>query len=330
MGRAIIRGVDSLEFLQIVATNNVKALNLGEGHYSLICNEQGGIKDDVVIFHLKDHEYFIVYNAGNRSKDVGWFHEQAERFNVEIEDVSDQVAMFAIQGPDSVKVLERLSSERVGPLPRFGCKWNRVADVKTLISRTGYTGEDGFEIFVWDSPLDNPRPAQLVWEQILAAGRPECIEPCGLGARDVLRLEAGLCLYGADMDEKTNPYEARLGFAVKLEKDFIGRLSLREVKRLGPNRIRIGLVTDNRVIPRHDFEILQLSNRVGTITSGSLSPTLDKGIAMGYVNMKEVNDSLPFQIRIRGRVELAKLVKPPFYDTTRFGYARNTPSNPPA
>lgn len=322
MGRAIIRGNDSLKFLEMVTTNNVRSLDLGEGHYSLICNEQGGIKDDVLVFHLQDREYLIVYNAGNRSKDFEWFLKNAEKFSVEIEDVSDRVAMFALQGPNSAKVLQRVSSEQIAPIPRFGCKWCEVAGMKSLISRTGYSGEDGFEIFVWDSPLANPRQARLVWEQILVTGEPECIEPCGLGARDLLRLEAGLCLYGTDMDESTNPYEARLGFVVKLEKDFVGKSRLLQVKRQGPKKIRIGLVTVNRVIPRHGYEILQSMNRVGTVTSGSLSPIVGKGIAMGYVDMKEVNDTATFAIRIRDRAEIATLVKPPFYNTSKFGYAR--------
>lgn len=322
MGRALVRGNDSLKLLEMVTTNNVKSLDLGEGHYSLICNEQGGIRDDILVFHLQDHEYLIVYNAGNRSKDFEWFLRNAEGFNVEIEDVSDRVAMFALQGPESPKVLQRICSEEIASIPRFGCKWTEVAGMKSLISRTGYTGEDGFEIFVWDAPLANPKQAQLVWDRILVTGGPECIEPCGLGARDLLRLEAGLCLYGTDMDEMTNPYEARLGFVVKLEKEFIGKSELQEVKRQGPKKTRIGLVTVNRVIPRHGFEILRSMDRVGTVTSGSLSPILDRGIAMGYVDSKEINDSSSFAIRIRDRDEIATLVKPPFYDTSRFGYAR--------
>ena len=241
---------------------------------------------------------------------------------VELEDISNRVAMFALQGPKSAKVLERISSADVESIPRFGCKWNEVAGMKSLISRTGYTGEDGFEIFVWDSSLANPSRAETVWGQLLEVGRPEGIEPCGLGARDLLRLEAGLCLYGTDMDETTNPYEARLGFVVKLQKDFIGRRQLQDVKRDGPKRLRIGLVTVNRVIPRHGFEILRLGRKVGEVTSGSLSPILDKGIAMGYVDANETHHGTSFDIKIRDRSERATLAKPPFYDSSKFGYTR--------
>ena len=327
MGRVMIRGNDSLRFLETLTTNDVSSLHIGEGQYSLICNKQGGIKDDLLVFRLLDQEYLVVYNAVNRSKDFDWFLKNAAGQYVKLEDISDQVAMFALQGPNSIKALQRISMENVESIPRFGCKWNKVAGMKSLISRTGYTGEDGFEIFVWDSPLASPGRATSVWGQLLTTGRSDGIEPCGLGARDLLRLEAGLCLYGTDMDETINPYEARLGYVVKLRKDFIGKSRLQEIKRNGPEKIRIGLVTANRVIPRHGFKIFQSSQEVGKVTSGSLSPILDKGIAMGYVDAKKAHDELPFEIKIRDRAEKATFAKPPFYDTNKYGYARKNQPN---
>ena len=247
--------------------------------------------------------------------------KNVEGKNVELHDVSDQTAMFAIQGPKSVAVLQNIGCERVESTPRFCCIWSEIANAKCLISRTGYTGEDGFEITVWDSTVTNPQKSVLVWEKLLEAGRQYGIEPCGLGARDLLRLEAGLCLYGTDIDEAINPYEARLGFVVKLKKDFIGRTRLAEIKQRGPDKSRIGLITVNRVIPRHGYQLLQSGEKVGQVTSGSLSPILDKGIAMGYVQTKyAAADS--FEIMVRDRSEEAKQAKPPFYDTTRYGYAR--------
>ena len=322
MGRAIVRGKDSLSLLETLTTNKVASLRKEQGQYSLLCNEAGGIKDDLMVFHLSDDEYFLVYNAGNRSKNFDWLLRHAKDQQIELQDVSDNVAMFALQGPDSTKVLGRITDGNVEAIPRFGCGWNEVGGTKSLISRTGYTGEDGFEIFVWNSTLTNPDRARVVWEKLLENGRPEGIEPCGLGARDLLRLEAGLCLYGTDMDETINPYEARLGFVVKLEKSFIGRDRLQIVKRNGPEKVRIGLITSNRVIPRHGCEILQHGHKMGTVTSGSLSPILNKGIAMGYVNAKEMSTESPFEIRIRDRREGALFAKPPFYDRNRFGYAR--------
>ena len=321
MGRMLVRGDDSCAFLDLVTTNSVKSLTPREGQYSLVCNEQGGIKDDVLVFNLAEHEYLIVYNAATRTKDYDWFCDHAKGKNVELEDISDKVAMFALQGPNACDVLQKTCSIPVEVIPRFGCAWCEVAGVKSLISRTGYTGEDGFEIFVWDSPIDNPHRAISVWTNLLQVGEPDGIELCGLGARDLLRLEAGLCLYGTDIDESINPLEARLGFVVKLDKNFIGRAPLQQVKQKGPNKTRIGLMTMNRVIPRHGFRIFQSGQEVGEVTSGSLSPILDKGIAMGYVHSKGAYvDS--YDVMIRERIEPTKLVKPPFYDTQKYGYAR--------
>jgi aminomethyltransferase len=321
MGRMLVRGDNSGDFLNTVTTNDVKVLKVGDGQYSLICNEEGGIKDDLLVFHLSDCEYFVVYNAANRSKDYEWFSANAKSENVEIEDVSDQVAMFAIQGPRSVDVLQRASTASVAAIRRFCCAWTEIDGMKSLVSRTGYTGEDGFEIFVWGSPVTSPQKAVSVWNRLLDAGEPFGIEPCGLGARDLLRLEAGLCLYGTDMDESTNPYEAKLGFVVKFSKDFIGRNRLEEIKKKGTEKSRVGLVTVNRVIPRNGYHILGSGKTVGEVTSGSLSPIVDRGIAMGYVGTNALSaDS--FAIVIRERAEAARLVKPPFYDPTRYGYTR--------
>ena len=320
MGRMTLEGDDSCKFLERVTTNHVASLKVRDGHYSLICNEEGGIKDDLMIFRLADYKYLVVYNAANRSKDYDWFLKNVEG-KVELRDISDETAMFAIQGPNSVDVLQKIGCERVGLTPRFCCAWSEIANVRCLITRTGYTGEDGFELTVWDSPVTSPQKSVLVWEKLLEAGRQYGIEPCGLGARDLLRLEAGLCLYGTDIDEGTDPYEARLGFVVKLKKDFIGRARLAEIKQRGIDKSRIGLITVNRVIPRHGYQLLQSRERVGQVTSGSLSPILGKGIAMGYVQTKYATaDS--FEIIVRDRSEEAKQTKPPFYDTTKYGYAR--------
>jgi aminomethyltransferase len=322
MGRVLITGRDSRILLDNITTNDVSALKNGEGQYSLLCNDKGGIKDDVLVFRLQEQEYLIVYNAGNREKDYLWIRSNSHGLSVELEDVSDQVAMFAIQGPRARQIVQQLSSQELLGIPRFGCMWTQVAGSRALISRTGYTGEDGFEIFVWDSPLNDPRNARNVWNKLLEAGKSNGLEPCGLGARDLLRLEAGLCLYGSDMDENTNPYEARLGFVVKLHKAFIGRQKLQEVRESGPSRIRLGMVTERRVIPRHGFSIIRQESEVGSVTSGSLSPILNTGIAMGYVKKEAAGEGDELYIQVRERMEKAKVVKPPFYDTKKYGYAR--------
>jgi len=327
MGRAIVSGSDAKNFLDSVTTNDVSSLAVGQGQYSLFCNLAGGIKDDLLVFRLQN-EFLLVYNAANRSKDLEWIQTNSTG-DVKIQDISDEVGMFALQGPDATRLLSKISDRTVDSIPRFGCEWAQLAGIRALVSRTGYTGEDGFEIFVWDSSITNPEKARTIWDNLLAAGEAYDIEPCGLGARDVLRLEAGLCLYGTDMDESTNPLEARLGFAVKLHKDFVGKQRLLKLKEAGEiSKLRVGLVTLTRVIPRHGFEVFSQGRKVGAVTSGTLSPITDKGIAMGYVEKDIAHEGNLVDVRIRERIEQAKIIKPPFYDTTRFGYARNSsPAN---
>lgn len=322
MGRALIRGKDSQKLLDSITTNEVAALEKAQGQYSLICNPEGGIKDDVLVFRLQEDEHLIVYNAGNRSKDYDWIVANVRRLNVEVKDVSDDVAMFAVQGPKARELVQGLSNVPLDTVPRFGCKETQVGGVRVLFSRTGYTGEDGFEVFVWDSPIGNARNAHTVWDRLLQAGKPYGLEPCGLGARDLLRLEAGLCLYGNEMDEETNPYEAKLGFVVKLHKDFIGKKRLQEIKDKGTPRLRVGITTARRVIPRHGFHIIHEGREVGSVTSGTLSPLINTGIGMGYVNAEIARAGNVVQIHVRDRLEEARIVRPPFYDTSKYGYTR--------
>ena len=322
MGRAVVRGTDSRNFLDNVTTNDVSSLRVTDGQYSLLCNEQGGIKDDLLVFRLAEDEYILIYNAANRSKDFEWLSRNVKG-SVELTDVSDSVAMYALQGPMAVEVLQKVVKVAVKSIPRFGSALSEIAASRVLITRTGYTGEDGFEILVMHSSVTSPQVAVKVWEKLLEAGKPNGIEPCGLGARDLLRLEAGLCLYGTDMDESTNPYEAKLGFVVKLTKNFIGRSCLQKVKEKGTVRSRIGLVTDNRVIPRHGFSIFRsVGLEVGVVTSGTLSPILNKGIAMGYVRTEDAQLGRSFGVQVRDRIEAVKAVRTPFYDTTKYGYTR--------
>ena len=321
MGRVLIRGRDSLKLLDNVTTNDVASLPNGMGQYSLICNHEGGIKDDVLVFKLRPEKYLLVYNAGNRSKDYDWIAAEARGLELELQDVSNEAAMFAVQGPKAESLLEQSSEGKI-EMPRFGCAEMHMAGVNVLVTRTGYTGEDGFEIIVWDSPLGDPRNAETVWARLLDVGKQFAVEPCGLGARDVLRLEAGLCLYGTDMDESTNPYEAKLGFVVKLQKEFIGRGRLQEIKARGPAKVRVGLVTEKRVIPRHGFNIILDDREIGSVTSGTLSPILNTGIALGYVTPESVKEGAKVAVRIRGRCEETRVVKPPFYDPAKYGYSR--------
>lgn len=323
MGRAVIEGKDARKLLETITTNEVSTLGDGQGQYSLMCNFEGGIRDDVLVFRLKEDEYFIVYNAGNRSRDYDWIVANSAGLKVESRDVSDDVAMFAVQGPKAVQIVQKLTGAQLDKIARFGCEWTEIAGARTLVSRTGYTGEDGLEVYVWNSPIGKSQNARLVWEKIMETGRQHGLEPCGLGARDLLRLEAGLCLYGTDMDENTNPYEARLGFVVRLQKEFIGKKKLQEIKEKGTQKTRVGIVTARRVIPRHDFSIIQNDRNIGMITSGTLSPILNTGIAMGYVTTEFAKEGNVVKVQIRDRQEEGKIVKTPFYDTSKYGYARS-------
>jgi len=326
MGRAMIEGEESEQYLQRVTSNDVSTLTDGLGQYSLLCNPDGGIKDDLLVFRLKMSQYLVVYNAANRAGDYRWLVENSRGLRVAIEDISDRVALFAVQGPKAVHLLIQVTDDpRLAIVPRFGCAWTEIEGSRVLLSRTGYTGEDGFEVLVWDSPIGDAERAETVWNRLLAVGQPLGLQLCGLGARDLLRLEAGLCLYGTDIDERTTPFEARLGFVVKLQKDFIGRNKLQEAKMTGARKVRVGLVMQNRVIPRHGFSVVSHGEEVGTVTSGTLSPLINTGIAMGYVKQENSKEGTLVDIQIRERPEAARITKTPFYDTSRYGYSRKIP-----
>jgi aminomethyltransferase len=325
MGRTLITGPDAEAFLNYVTTNNVSVLTPLSAHYSLMCNERGGIKDDFVLSRLEEEKFLIVYNAANREKDFQWLRTNARSFQVKIEDVSDQIAMFAVQGPKAQETLQKISSEDLSLIERFKCGWVEIAENRVFMSRTGYTGEDGFEIFVWDAPLSNPGKAVKVWNAILEAGKEFGIKPCGLGARDTLRLEAGMCLYGNDIDENTTPLEARLSFVVKFNKgDFIGREALLKQKEEGVKRRRVGVLMLEKGIPRVGFGIYKENKKIGYITSGTFSPLLKRGIGMAYVQTEHSKEETEVTIEIRQRKTKAKIVRFPFYDIEKYGYRRKT------
>jgi len=313
MGRTLVTGPDAESFLNYVTTNDVAALTPLSAQYSTICNEQGGIKDDFVLSRLETGKFLMVYNAANRIKNYSWLISQSKTFKVKIEDVSDNVAMFAVQGPKAEETLQKLSSEDLSKIGRFKCGWTKLARADAFASRTGYTGEDGFEIFVWNIPLSKPEKAVNVWNAILDAGQKEGIEPCGLGARDTLRLEAGLCLYGNDIDENTTPLEAGLGFVVKLQKDnFIGKQALLKQKDEGVKKKRVGIRVTERGIPRPHLEVWK-DIKIGSVTSGTMSPQLKCGIAIAYVQTEYATEGDTVTVKIRDKQTKGVIVKFPFY-----------------
>lgn len=322
MGRALVSGEEAESYLNFATTNDVTTLRDGQAHYSLLCNELGGIKDDILVYRLNRTKFLVVFNAGNRRKDTDWLIGLAKHHRIDLQDVSDGVAMFAVQGPKAATLLERLSEVSLSGFPRFSNTETTLDGIRCLVSRTGYTGEDGFEIFVWDAPLDEPESAVKVWQAVLDAGKDLGIRPCGLGARDLLRLEAGMCLYGNDIDENTNPLEAKLGFVVKLQKaGFVGKEAIEEVKTKGLGRARIGLKLLERGIPRAGQEI-ESDRKIGQTTSGSFSPTLNTGIAMGYVAPDYSKEGTQVTVNIRDRKVPALVSKFPLYDISKYGWQR--------
>jgi len=324
MGRVLITGVDSERFLNHVVTNNVSLLLPYKAQYSVMCNKDGGIIDDFIVYRLTEERFLVVFNAGNREKDYNWLTEHVDGFSVKLEDISNRVAMFAVQGPNAEEALQMISVEDLSRIKRFGCNDSILADVKVFVARTGYTGEDGFEIFVWNASLAEPRNAMKVWKAVLETGESFRIEPCGLAARDTLRLEAGMCLYGNDIDESTTPLEARLNFVVKFHKeDFIGRDALLKQKDEEILRKRVGIRMTQQGIPRRGFRIFDEKNHeIGKITSGTFSPLLRYGIGMGYIQTDQDQKGRLVNVRIRNRLVNAEIVSFPFYDSKRYGYKR--------
>lgn len=324
MGRIMITGADSERFLNYVITNDVSTTLPNSAQYSVMCNERGGIMDDFVVYRLENARFLVVFNAGNREKGYNWLVKNAQGFNTEIEDISENVAMFAVQGPNTQKTLQKISTEDLSKIGRFKCGSSSLAGIKVLLSRTGYTGEDGFEVFVWEASLTKPDNAVKLWNAVLEAGGTFGIEACGLGARDTLRLEAGVCLYGNDIDENTTPLEAGLGFVVKLQKDsFIGKDILLKQKTEGVKRKRVGIRMVAEGVPRQNFEICDdAGGKIGYLTSGTFSPLLKLGIGMGYVQLPSAQEGKTVNVKIRGRMAGAKISAFPFYDTEIYGYKR--------
>lgn len=322
MGRCLVRGERAAEFLDYVTSRDPSRLNQLQGQYTLLCNDSGGIEDDLTVFRLNPTEYLLVYNASNREKDQKWLREHSDGFNVQIEDVSDDTPMFALQGPKAQEVLQKLISIDLAAIRRFWLAFTDYRGIKLSISRSGYTGEDGFEICVWGTPLSRPQNAVDLWNHILDAGR-NLVSPCGLGARDTLRLEAGMCLYGSDITDTTTPFEAKLDFTVKMDKPrFIGREALLELMQKGIRRVRVGLKMRGHAIPRRGFSVLIGDRKIGEVTSGTYSPLLQRGIAMAYVDVEYASIGNIFNMDVRGQTVEAEVVSMPFYDTEKYGWRR--------
>ncbi len=309
MGEFEIWGRDATEFVQRATINDVTKLVPGKAQYSAMCYPDGGIVDDLILYHLGDH-YMMVVNASNIEKDFSWLREHCVG-DVDLRDVSDEVALLAVQGPSSLPALQKLTRADLSRIPYYHFARDTLAGIEMLISPTGYTGEIGFELFF---PA-HPSNAETVWQRILEAGKDFGIRPVGLGARDTLRLEMGYCLYGNDIDATTNPLEAGLGWITKLEKgDFIGRSALLKKKQEGLRRKLVGFRVEEKAVPRHGYEIRLNGSVIGRVTSGTFSPSLEKGIGMGYVEAAHSVPGTAIEVLVRSKSVRATVVKLPFLE----------------
>lgn len=308
MGEFDIRGPGALDLVQYVTTNDASTLEIGQAQYSTLPAENGTLLDDLIVYRMADKHYMLVVNASNREKDFDWISRITHRFEASLTDRSDEVALLALQGPVAVRVLSRLTDVRLDQIGYYRFESGLVNGVETIVSRTGYTGEDGFELYVSNAD------AAPLWRAILEAGAPEGVVPAGLGARDTLRLEMGYALYGNDLDESHTPFESGLAWVTRLNKGpFTAYEALRDVKMRGVSEKLVGFRLLGRGFPRPDYDIVRDGEVVGRVTSGTLSPSLGIGIGMGYVATAVAGIGSPLEILIRGQPVPAEIVKPPFY-----------------
>jgi aminomethyltransferase len=305
MGEFEVRGPNALAAIQRLTSNDASALEPGHVQYSLLCQDDGGIVDDLTLYRMGSQHWMLVVNAGDIPGDWRWVteHEPGEAWK----DVSAETALLAVQGPRAEAIVQRLTSAALGGIRYYHFAKDAVAGVPTVISRTGYTGEDGFELYVPASE------AVRLWKALLDAGRPDGLVPVGLGARDTLRLEMRYALYGNDIDRTTNPLEAGLGWVVKPAKgDFIGRPAIEAMRARGVPRKLAGFEMVERAVPRHGYPILRDGARAGEVTSGSFSPSLERGIGLGYVRADSAAVGTELAIEIRGAGQPARVAKTPF------------------
>jgi aminomethyltransferase len=309
MGEVVFRGPRALAALQAVFTNDLSQVADGQAQYGCLCRESGGIVDDVVVYRRSAEDLLVCVNAGNRQKDHEWLASHAGGADVTNE--SDEWGQLALQGPLAAQLLQRRCDQDLSRIKTYRFATGTVAGVPCLVARTGYTGEDGFELFC------KAQDAVRLWDALLETGRPEGIQPCGLGCRDSLRLEMAYRLYGSDMDDDATPLEAGLGWVVKLDKgDFIGRDALLRQKAAGLSRKLVGFQLTQAGIARHGYPVVQDGRPVGVVTSGTRSPSLGTSIGLAYVPPALAAEGSTFAVDIRGRQVAATVVKTPFYTRT--------------
>ncbi len=307
MGEFVLRGPQALDLIQRITVNDASKLEEWQAQYSAMCLDHGGIIDDLLVYRAPDH-YMLVVNASNKEKDLAWVRKNAEAFDVEVDDRSDATALLAIQGPRAAEIVQSLTETDLSQIGYYRFALGTVAGIDGVISRTGYTGEDGFELYI---PTDG---AMKLWDALMEAGADKGLIPTGLGCRDSLRLEMGYALYGNDLDEEHTPLESGLGWITKLDKgEFVGRDVLVKQKEEGVALKLVGFKLTDRGFPRHGYPLTSGEEDVGVVTSGVVSPSLGVGVGMGYVPTELSKPGTEIGVRIRNKIIPAVVQRPPFY-----------------
>ncbi|GIV41282.1 MAG: aminomethyltransferase [Vicingaceae bacterium] len=307
MGEFLVKGPLAKEFLQYVTSNDIDKLYPGKVQYSCLPNERGGIVDDLLVYQIDKDEYLLVVNAANIEKDWNWL-QQLMPEHVEMQNISDEVALLAVQGPKSIEILQPLTNINLSEIKYYSFVRGKFAGVDdVIISATGYTGAGGFELYF------RPEYAEKIWNDLFDAGKKKGLKPAGLGARDTLRLEMGFCLYGNDIDDTTSPLEAGLGWITKFNKNFVGKQVLETQKNQGVKRKLVGFVAKDKGIPRHGYLIKnEIGDDIGNVTSGTFSPSLKEPIGMGYVQAGYDKPGTQIYFDQRGKLIEAEVVSLPF------------------
>lgn len=312
MGEIFFQGADAEKLLNWVVTRDIAKQKIGQIFLGVMCTERGGIIDDLTVYRLNENEYMMVTNAATKDKDLRWIQQAKEDkgFVVEITDRSADMAKIDLQGPRSEEILKKLTEADVAAIPFYHFVQGHVDGIETIISRSGYTGEVGFELYF------TANEATRMWNKLLEVGAVDGLQPIGLGARDTLRLECAMMLYGNDISEETTPLEARYSWVVDFDSDFIGKEALLQQKEAGLTRKLVGFEMIDRGIPRHEYPIIKDGTAVGVVTSGSYAPTLDKNIGLAYVPLSLSEIGTEFEVQIRNKNYRARVVKCPFYKRT--------------
>jgi len=305
MGEIEVRGPKALEFINYLTINDASKLEVNQAQYTAMCYPEGGIVDDLICYRRRDH-YLLVVNASNTPKDYEWIVKNKIE-GVQLNNISDSITQLAVQGKNAELILQNLTKVPLSEIKFYWFAEGKLADVEMIISRTGYTGEPGFELYF------DRKYSEKIWNLIFEHGKKYQLAPIGLSARDTLRLEKKYCLYGNDIDQTTHPLEAGLGWITKLDKaNFIGKAALVKAKEAGLNRKLMGFICDGKMIPRHHYPIQKAGKEIGHVTSGCYSPILDKNIGLGYVALEHAEIGRDISINARGRLMEAKIVKTPF------------------